>query len=284
MHLQHGVQAFDVLSDGLFLLCGYLILVFGDIPAISMVMRMTGHNGLLPCRMCKILGIRAPDPQAKTHYVPLDRSQHPAVKRSQSAIKRYDPAALPLRTEAEMCSQAQEVWDAANKTQKGRLSKKYGIKGVSILSHLYSLSFPLSFPYNFMHLIWENLIPNLVLFWTGNFKGLDEGTGEYKLQPKVWEAIGAATTAAGATIPSVFGTRPPNPATNKAAYSAEAWSFWTMYLGPVLLRRRFRNDRCYKHFIELVKLLQICLQFEISTEEVQTMRKGFIKWVEDYEK
>ena len=234
--------------------------------------------------MCKILGVTVPDSQNWTYYIPLDRSRHPAVRRSQSAIKKYDPTALPLCTDAEMRHQAREVRDAVTKTQRKHLSKTYGIKGVSVLSHLHSLSFPLSFPYDFMHLIWENLIPNLVLLWTGNFKGLDEGTGEYEFQPKVWEAIGAATAAAGATIPSVFGARPPNLATNKAAYSAETWSFWTIYLGPILLRRRFRHQRYYNHFIELVKLLQICLQFEISTEEVQTVREGFIKWVEDYEK
>ena len=182
-----------------------------------------------------------------------------------------------------MLGQAQEVRDASTKAQKGRLSKAYGIKGVSVLSHLKSLSFPSSFPYDFMHLIWENLIPNLVLLWTGEFKGLGEGTGEYKFQPKVWEAIGVATAAASGTMPSVFGACPPNPATNKAAYSTESWSFWTLYLGPVL-RWHFCNQQYYNHFICLVKLLQICLQFEITTNEVQTVCKGFIKWVEDYKK
>jgi hypothetical protein len=206
------------------------------------------------------------------------------VQQSDSVIKKYDPTALPLRTEAEMLSQAQEVRGASTKTEKGHLSKAYRIKGVSVLSHLKSLLFPLSFPYDFMHLIWENLIPNLISLWTGDFKGLDEGAGEYEFQPKVWESIGVGTTTAGTTIPSAFGARPPNPASNKAAFSAEAWSFWTMYLGPVLLRHRFRHQRYYKHFIQLVKLLQICLQFEITTEEVQTVHEGFIGWVEDYEK
>ena len=36
--------------------------------------------------------------------------------------------------------------------------------------------------------------------------------------------------------------------------------------------------------MELVKLLNICLQFEITIEEVQIIREGMIKWVEDYEK
>jgi hypothetical protein len=199
-------------------------------------------------------------------------------------IAVYDAAALPLRTEAEMLRQAEEVRDAPNKTQKGRLSKAYGIKGVSLLSNLKSLCFPLSFPYDFMHLIWENVIPNVISLWTGEFKGLGEGIGEYQLMPKVWEAIGAATAAAGSTIPSVFGIQPPNPANYKSSYSAEAWSFWTLYLAPVLLRQHFRNQRNYKHFIQLVKLLQICLQFEITTKEVQIVHDGFINWVEDYEK
>jgi hypothetical protein len=284
MRLQHGVRAFDVLADEFFVLRGYLLLVFGDIPAMSMVMCMTGHNGFSPCRMCKIQGVQIPNSHNNRYYFPLDRSFHPTVTEFDSAIAVYDGAALPLRTEAEMLRQAKEVRDTLNKTQKGRLSKAYGIKGVSLLSNIKSLCFPLSFPYDFMHLIWENAIPNLVSLWTGEFKGLNEGDGEYQFMPKVWEAIGAATADAGSTIPSVFGIRPPNIAKHKSSYSAEAWSFWTLYLGPVLLRRRFRNQRYYKHFIELVKLLQLCLQFEITTEEVQTVRDGFINWVEDYEK
>lgn len=251
---------------------------------MSMVMRMSGHNGFSPCRMCKILGVRIPNSQNNVYYVPLDRSFHPTVKESSSTVAVYDATRLPLRNEAEMLRQAKEVRDASNKTQQGRLSKAYGIKEVSILSNLKSVCFPLSFPYDFMHLIWENLIPNLILLWTGEFKGLDEGVGEYQFNPKVWQAIGEATVAAGSTIPSVFGARPPNPATHRSSYSAEAWSFWTLYLGPVLLRRRFRNQRYYNHFIKLVKLLQMCLQFEITTEEVQIIRDGFIDWVQNYER
>ena len=44
------------------------------------------------------------------------------------------------------------------------------------------------------------------------------------------------------------------------------------------------RTRNYKHFIELVKLLRICLKFEITSEEVQIVRDGFIKWVQDCEK
>jgi hypothetical protein len=185
LRLQHGVRAFDAQADEFFLLRAYLILVFGDISAMSMVMRMTGHNGFSPCRMCKILGVRVPGSQGTTHYVPLDRSRHPSVHNSRNGIARYDPAALPLRTEEEMLWQAQDVQDAPSTAEAGRRSKDCGIKGVPALSYLKSLSFPLSFPYDFMHLIWENCIPNLILLWTGEFKGLDEGDEDYQFTPQI---------------------------------------------------------------------------------------------------
>src|SRR6266849_6280803 len=112
LRLQMGVRAFDAQAKEFFLLRAYLILVFGDIPAISMLMRMTGHNGFSPCHMCKILGVRVPGSEGTTHYVPLDHSRHPSVRQSQDEVVRYDPAALPLHTEAEMLWQAQDVQDA----------------------------------------------------------------------------------------------------------------------------------------------------------------------------
>jgi hypothetical protein len=284
LRLQFGVRAFDAQANELFLLHGYLILVFGDIPAMSMLMRMTGHNGYSPCRMCKILGVRVPGSQATTHYVPLDRSTHPSIQEEEHAVAQYDPTALPLRTEAEMLRQAQEVQDAPSNAEASRLSRNYGIKGIPALSYLKSLLFPLSFPYDFMHLIWENCIPNLILLWTGEFKGLDEGVEDYQFTQQIWEAIGTATAEAGSTIPSAFGARPPNIANNKSACTAESWSFWTLFIGPVLLRRRFSRQKYYQHFVDLVRLLNICLQFEITTEEIQTIREGMIKWVEEYEK
>ena len=61
---------------------------------------------------------------------------------------------------------------APNNKVRKKLGKKYGIKGVPILSCISSITFPSSFPFDFMHLIWENLIPNLIEFWTGTFKSL----------------------------------------------------------------------------------------------------------------
>ncbi|EPS95240.1 hypothetical protein FOMPIDRAFT_52342 [Fomitopsis schrenkii] len=244
-----------------------------------MVMRVKGHNGYAPCRMCKITGVRVPNQPRSPYYVPLDRSRHP-----DSMPERYDPEDLPLRTHEEMLRHGREVQEASTQAEEDRLSRLYGVKGVPILSHLHSLTFPLSFPYDFMHLIWENTIKNLVLHWTGEFKGLGEGEEEYELSPDVWKAIGQATAAAGKTIPAAFGSAPPNPEKDKSACTADSWSLWTLYIGPVLLARRFKNRKYYDHFVILVNLLNLCLQFEMSDLDIEEVRAGFVGWVQTYEK
>lgn len=274
IELLFGVVAYDALTKSLFLMHAYLILVFGDIPAVSMLMRMKGHNGTCPCRLCSIIAVCGPN--SKTLYVPHDR-------RNLATDTEYDITNLPLRTHDELIAQAREVQEARNDATANRLSQQYGIKGVPLLSTISSLSFPISFPYDFMHLIWENLIPNLVLLWTGQFKDLESDEGYY-LMPSVWDAIGEACAASGRTIPSAFGKAVPDIAKEKWKFTAETWSFWALHLAPSLLRGRFQNARYHQHFVELVKLLNICLQFEISHDEIETIRVGMIKWVEDYEK
>ena len=283
LKLAAGIKAFDLSSDEIFALRAFLILVFGDIPAVSMVMRMKGHNGLVPCRMCKITALRTPNSCSPAHYVPLNRAQHPAVKDDHSAIQVYNPADLPSHSHADFLNTARAVQMATTTAQSNTLAKNSGIKGIPILSYLPSLFFPDSFPYDFMHLIFENVMKNLILLWTGQFKGLDEGSGNYHLMPKVWEAVGAATAAAGSNIPSAFGARPPNVCDDKMACTADTWSFWMLYLGPVLLSKRFQRRVYFDHFIELIKLIHICLQFKISATEIATLRNGFQEWVLKYE-
>ena len=284
--LARGVRSFDVLSSTFFTLRAHLIVVFGDIPAMSMVMRMKGHNGASPCRMCNIRGLRVPDQPGTTHYVPLDHSSHPIVQRDRLGehVKKYDPRDLPLRTHNRLLSQATEVDAATTIAAADRLSKEYGIKGTPLLSYVHSLIFPHSFPYDFMHLIWENTIKNLVLHWTGEFKGLDQGKESYELSKAIWEGIGMLTASSGSTIPSAYGSRVPNIKKDHYICTADMWSFWTLYIGPVLLWRRFENVKYYKHFVLLVKLLTTCLKFEITCEEVDFVRNGFVDWVEKYER
>ncbi|KIJ60585.1 hypothetical protein HYDPIDRAFT_98351 [Hydnomerulius pinastri MD-312] len=135
-----------------------------------------------------------------------------------------------------------------------------------------------------MHLIFENAIPNLIELWTGAFKGLDHGTHNYELVPTVWDAIGAATASSGPSLPYAFCSRPPNIATyEKAQCTADSWSFWTQYIAPVIMENRFTSQQYYDHFVDFIKLLRTCLQFELTRDDVNYIRQGYKNWVLKYE-
>jgi len=68
IQLELGVKAFDAISQALFLLHAYLILAFGDIPAMALIMRMKGKNGIRPCQIRNIKGVHF---NSHTNYVPL---------------------------------------------------------------------------------------------------------------------------------------------------------------------------------------------------------------------
>jgi hypothetical protein len=282
LQLELGVPAVDARTGKRVELRAFLLFVFGDIPAVSMAMRMKGHNGRCPCRFCKIRGVRIPDSDNTTHYVPLNRSRHPAVHAG-GTVPSYDAHALPKRTHDEFLAQAREVDIAPTTSAQEHLAKEYGIKGTSVLARLSTIRFPDSFPYDFMHLIWENVVKNLHLLWFGNFKGLDTGgaRNSYKLHPKVVETIGKESAASGATIPYAFGSAPLNIAEDGVQWTAEACSFWTLYLAPPLLRDRLPGE-FYRHFIDLVKLLNACLEFEMDRSKISALREGFAAWVEQY--
>lgn len=268
--LAKGVATLDPWEEELFWLHVYLILGFGDYPGIAKLTRMKGHNALHPCRFCEILGIRIEG--GNIHYVPLYRPDG-----------SVDPANLPMRSHDKFLKQGASVLEAPTNVAAERLAKDSGIKGVSLLASLNTLNFPFSFPLDFMHLIFENLIPNLVRHYTGTFKELDSGVEDYELSAEVWSEICKAGSASGDTIPSSFGSRMPNIETERSQMTAEAWGFWSMYLAPILLRNRFSRRRYYDHFIKLVRLIHTCISFELKRSEVEGIRKGFQEWVLEYE-
>jgi hypothetical protein len=280
LRLAEGVRAYNGIQKQLFKMHAYLILGTGDMPAVASLMRMLGHNAIYACRMCSIVGVRIPNkPKVTSHYFPLDRSRHPSLPKP--AI--YDAADLPLRSHEDFMRQAYKVQMAPTAAKEQRLATRYGIKGIPALSFLPSLLFPDSFQYGFMHLILENLIPNLVALWTDEFKDIS-GDTQYTFNPQVWAAIGEAGSLSGDTIPSSHGARVPNIAIDRSKFIADTWLFWTTHLGPPLLQKVFKHRRYYDHFVRLVRLVNTCLQFEITEEEVDELESGFINWVKEYEK
>ncbi|KAJ2932101.1 hypothetical protein H1R20_g4984, partial [Candolleomyces eurysporus] len=277
LELALGVDAYHSLCQCIFLLCAYPLFGGGDMPAVAMMMLMKEHNGISPCRMCKIVAIRHQG--SNTYYVPL----HPPCTLSRT-LPTYDPLNLPIRDHDGFLKDARHVQMAPSQAEADRRARDSGMKGVPILSHIPSLIFPYSFPLNFMHLLWENLIKNLLDFFCGKFKDLDHNKEGYQIEQTVWEAIGDVTQQSGFTIPGAYGVQPWNFSEDRIGVTADMLSFWTLFLGPIYLEQAFASPQFYAHFVELVKLLNLCLQFELQRSNIDVIREGFAKWVLEYEK
>lgn len=264
--LAQGITAFDGSAKRSFILHTYIILAFGDIPAVAKMMQMKGHNSCCPCRMCTIVGVRIPfQTRNKSMYTPLWRLNG----------NSFDPLNLSLRTRSQFMSNARFVASLGTDAEEKLHATATSIKGIPILSHLSSLQFPQSFPYDFMHMIWENVVKTLTNLWCGDHTGIaDEGEEEYGLNKTVCSAIGKACKDSGDTIPATFGCRVPNIAEERGHFVTESWSQWCMYLAPALLRKRFKQQIYYHHFTKLVSLLNKCLSRSISFEDVEELRVG----------
>jgi hypothetical protein len=251
----------------------YLILAFGDMPALAKLLRLKSTNAIVPCRACRLTAIRDPNGGRHAHYY--------AALHSPSGPS-FQPLNLPLRTHDEFMRQALDVARSEG-TAQSNLAILYGIHGVPILATLSSISIPASFPHDFMHIM-ENIIPMLINHWTGTFKGLDVGSESYEIHKTVWESIGEACAASGTTIPTAFGARVPNIATHRYHFIAETWMLFATFVGPVVLHKHFTQSVYYEHYVSLVKLINLCLKLEISRYELEEIEKGFAAWVVEYER
>jgi hypothetical protein len=115
IQLEMGVKAFDAVSMAIFLLHAYLILAFGDIPAVALMMHMKGQNGISPCQVCDIKAVRF---KSHTYYVPLHRE-----KICGATPPQYDLSNLPIRTHEKLLEQACEVKMATDNKTCDNLAK-----------------------------------------------------------------------------------------------------------------------------------------------------------------
>jgi len=110
-----GVQCFDGITEDVFTLHAHILSLSGDIPALSKVMCITGHNSYKACRFCSILGIYC---QKNRHvYFPLK----PPTNVSGC---QYDPTNLPLRTHEEYTCDANIVKNASGSSYKREIQKR----------------------------------------------------------------------------------------------------------------------------------------------------------------
>ncbi|EUC56018.1 transposase family Tnp2 protein, partial [Rhizoctonia solani AG-3 Rhs1AP] len=253
--LARGVATVDVTQHKLFALHAHILAIFGDIPALTKILEFIGHNGCLPCRFCLM-----PTPNGF----------------------QTDPLDLPLRIHDNCITTGLKVLKAKNETKQKRLATESGIKGVTLFARVPSISVPRSFPVDLMHMIWLNLIPQLIDFWTGNFNDLDNGLEDYQLDVNVWDALCEVCVPSRRTIPTSFGCPVPDPR-KRSQFIAETWNVFTTQLGPSILRKRFSDQHYYQHFVRLVKLLRLVVSFDLPRDQIPEIRQGFAEWIQEYE-
>ncbi|CAE7076308.1 unnamed protein product [Rhizoctonia solani] len=283
--LARGVPALDSRHNRPFALRAYLIACFGDMPAVAKLMYMKGHNGKRPCRACRISGVRNPDhtpgEDHKTNYTALSRP----FTTGRHEPREIDPLNLPQRNHTEFIIQANLVETAHNDAEADRRARHFGINALSPLSCLSSLDFPVSFPHDFMHAMFENVIPLLIDLWTHGRKFSTFGSGDedYIIDTDLWKSICLACVQSGGTIPAIFGCRVPNLALERSQTTAESTLIFATLLAPALLRNRL-GGQYYKHFVELVNLIDTCLALETHTFEIPKIRERFANWVLYFER
>jgi hypothetical protein len=121
LELEEGVAHSGVSPEGKrypFVFQAFVILIFGDIPAITKLLFMKGHNAFSPCHACYIEGCRLESGKAKIFYVPL---VHP------NQVAEWDCNNLPMRTHAGFLAHAREIDLAPTKTARDALTRHYGI-------------------------------------------------------------------------------------------------------------------------------------------------------------
>ncbi|KAJ3506832.1 hypothetical protein NLJ89_g6648 [Agrocybe chaxingu] len=270
-----GVKTFDCVMALFFLLRAYVILKTGDMVAINHSQNIKGHNAIFPCRGCWIEAVNNPNSKNKTYYAPLTRPD---------GEQSVDPYNLPWRKHTDWASITARITRATTEKERKHIMMSTGIKGMPTLNRVGSIDFARAVPWDYMHLLLENVVKNLFYLWQGRFKGLDDGVEDYIIPEHIWEEIGQETEAAVAHIPADFVRLIPNVFTNASDMTAEGWSFWFMYMAPILLCGRFRREKYYQHMMDLVNIMKICMQFSITHDEIDDLEDRIVKWVEEYEK
>jgi hypothetical protein len=175
-----GIPTYDCLSKSVFDLHAYVFIGMGDIIAIEKMLNLKGHNGFCPCRSCKMKGARNVAGRDTIYYYPLQHPDDPGQPR-----RSWNPERLPLREHGDFV----KVFNKLNKLKKGKHKKDLtfheGIKGLPALRRVGCLDFARSFPWDIMHLFFENIVRILVNLWSGNFKGLDVGAEEYEIAAEI---------------------------------------------------------------------------------------------------
>jgi len=180
-------------------------------------------------------------------------------------LESWDPLQLPLWTHEDWQHVTSMLDGCKTNVACEKKAKHHGIKGMPALQRVASINYACGIPWDFMHLLFLNVIKNLFQLWSGSFKGLTvDNNDNFVIPKKVWKKIGNEMENATKTIPSAFIRRLDNIFKDKGEMTAEGWGFWFIYLFLHLLWGRFPDDKYFDHALQLIDIIKTSLQYMIS--------------------
>ncbi|POG60886.1 hypothetical protein GLOIN_2v1466139, partial [Rhizophagus irregularis DAOM 181602=DAOM 197198] len=243
----------------------------GDIPALSKVMCLSGHNAYYGCRFCYLCGIYSST--AKHIYFPL---QPPCGYDGTN----YDPNNLPMRSHA---SYLQDIEVVENRG-RNRIMHERGVNGRSILLELQSIDFPASFSIDIMHALFENIAPHMFRHFNRKFFNNKElNDTDYKISSDSCNEITKIIEQNQKNMPMGFGRPPINILKHHFAFKAEDWYNWiVLYSLPLL--HNYLPTRHINGWARFIRVTQLCLEPTISRQELEEIQLIFIRFIHYYEK
>jgi hypothetical protein len=162
-----------------------------------------------------------------------------------------------------------------------------------------SIDFPGSFPLDVMHVLYQNLMKQLLSLWEGTYKSgrsrpnaseelanilqlNEDASPPYVISSDQWKQMDKDIADATKLTPAQLAPSLAN-ITMRGYWNADSYSYFMIHLAPILLRHRLPADY-YEHYVRLARLVRPTTQVEITGEEVAEIEEGYIAWVEDFER
>ncbi|PKC74702.1 hypothetical protein RhiirA1_334669, partial [Rhizophagus irregularis] len=163
-----------------------------------------------------------------------------------------------------------------------------GIKGSSELLKLQTLLFPWSFPTDIMHLFFENVAPSMYAHWSGKFFYNNLLlSSDYELSKSQWESIGIQMEKVKKDMPIEIGRPPRDIFKYHNGYKAVEWRNWIILFSLPLLKVKFYfslHNRHLQGWANFVKSVKLCLEPEISEEQIDDVQILLKKFSDYYER
>ncbi|GET57030.1 transposase domain-containing protein [Rhizophagus irregularis DAOM 181602=DAOM 197198] len=244
--LQDGILCYDGNKKEYFTLRAHILAWTGDLPALSKILYLTGHNSYSGCRFCNLRGTL--NEMNRHVYYPLQQN--------------IDPIRLPIRTHDEMLTSINQI-EHLKGDRRETYIRNCGIKGKSILFELSSIKFPRSFP--------EKFYP----------KNDERNSNNYTISSKTWIEIGEIMEKNRSNMPSDIGRPPRNIIKHSAGFKSCGMGKLDYFIFFTIIKRKAATKLLLR-MVNFVEAVQLCIQPRIDFEDLDKIRNLLIQFYNHY--